>query len=106
MLNNAFAHFKSEIEPGEVQVALLELLHDAQSVQIVVEASAERAHQLVELTLPGMAERRMSDVVNERQRFGEVGVQVQGARHSSRDLRDFESVGQAVAKMVGKTSGE
>src|ERR1700686_2136133 len=53
-----------------------------------------------------MAERRMPDVVDERECFGEFSVQAKGASHSSRDLRDLEGMGQAVAKMIGKPGGE
>src|SRR5260370_6730954 len=106
MLDNAFAHLKSEIEPGKVQVALLELLHDAQRLQIMIEPAAERAHQLVELALPGMTERRMPDGVDECERFGEFGVQAERSGHSPGDLRDFEGMCEAVAKMIGEASGK
>src|SRR5260370_31488720 len=102
MLDNAFAHLKSEIEPGKVQVALLELLHDAQRLQIMIEPDAERAHQLVELTLSAVTERRMPEVVDECQGFGEFRVQAGRRSHRSGDLRDFEGMCEAGAKMIGE----
>ena len=67
MFDDAFAHFKREIETGKIQVALLEVLDNAKRVQIVIEVPAMLAHQFVQLAFARMAERRMADVVHERQ---------------------------------------
>ena len=48
----------------------------------------------------------MADVVNEREGFGEIGIDPQRARHRARDLRHFQRVRQPVAKMVGEAHGE
>ena len=48
----------------------------------------------------------MTDVVNQRERLGEIGIQVQRAGHGAGDLRDFECVRQPVAKMIGEARGE
>src|SRR5882762_10435520 len=69
MLDDALANFKGEIQTWKIEIALFELLNDAQRVQIVIEKTPVRAHQLVELSLAGMPERRMADVVDESQRF-------------------------------------
>ena len=75
MLDDAFADLKRQIQAGKIQVALLELLDDAQRLQIVIEAVAVRAQQLVELALSGVAEGRVADVVHQGQGFGEIGVE-------------------------------
>ena len=77
MLDDALADLKGEVQPGKIEVALFELIDDAQGMQIVIEMAAVRAHQLVELSLAGVTKRRMADVVDERKRFGELRVQAQ-----------------------------
>src|SRR6267143_375676 len=75
MFDDAFANFKAEIQAGKIEIALFELLDDAQRVQIVIEMAAVRAHQFVELSLAGVTKGRMADIVDESKRFGELGVQ-------------------------------
>ncbi len=106
MLDDAFAHLEGQVEPGEIQIPLLELLDDPQGMEIVVESSAVRAQQLIELVLARMAERRMADVVNQRQGLGQIGVQRERARDGARDLRDFQRMRQAIAEVVGESCGE
>ena len=93
---------KRQIEPGKAGVALLEALDDAQGVQIVIEALAEALHLPVQLLLAGMREGRMADVVGQRQRLGQILVELQHVGQGARDLRHFDGVGQAVAEVVGE----
>ena len=60
---------------------------------IVIEP-AGRVQRGVERLLAGMAERRMAEIVRQRQRFGQILVEPQRAGDDPRDLRDFEAVGQ------------
>ncbi len=60
----------------------------------------EFAHAGVEFVLTGMAERRMPQVVRQRDGFGQVFGQPQAARQRARDLGDFQAVGQAGAEQV------
>src|SRR6266478_6470216 len=106
MLDDAFANFKSEIQAGKIEIALFELLDDAQRVQIVIEMAAVRLHQFIKLSFAGVTEGRMADVVDESEGFGKLGVQAQRGSDGARDLRDFERVRQAVAEMVGIARGE
>ena len=82
------------------------MFDDVERVQIVIEAVAEFAHTQIQLLFAGVAKRRMADVVNQRERFGEIGIQTQGAGDRTRDLRYFQRVRQAVAKMIGEAGGE
>src|ERR1700693_561982 len=54
----------------------------------------------------GMAEWRMANVMNERQRLDKRGVQSQCVRNGASDLRYFDRVRQAIAKMIGETHGK
>jgi len=92
VLDDALANLECKVQSGKFRIALLELLDDAQCVQIVVEVPAERAQELVQLLLAGMAEGRMPNVVNKSERFGEFSVQLKRAGNGARNLRDFERV--------------
>ena len=106
MLDDAFAHFERQIQAGKIQIALLELLDDPQRLQIVIEAVSMLAHPLVELLFTRVAKRRVADVVHQRQRFGEIGVELERAGDGARNLRHLQRVREPVAKMVGKARGE
>ncbi len=106
MLDDALAHFKRKIEPRKIQIPLLELLDDPQRVKIVIEALSVLAHARIELAFACVSKWRMADVVDERESFGEIGIDPQRARHGARDLRNLQRVRQPVAEMVGEARGE
>ena len=58
------------------------------------------AHAFVQRVLPGMTERRMAEIVRERNGFDEIFVHAQIARDRTRDLRDFETVREARAEQI------
>ena len=62
---------------------VLEHVDDAQALFVVIEAAG---NQLVEDPLAGMAERRVAEVVAERDRFGELFVEPQHLGDAARDL--------------------
>ncbi len=100
MLRDAVAHFPREVEPAAV---VLEDVHDAQALLVVVEPAR---HEVVEDALAGMAERRVPEVVAERDRLGQLLVKVQHLRDGARDLRDLERVGQPRAIVVARRREE
>jgi hypothetical protein len=99
VLDDALAHAQRQIQPAKAGVALLKPGHDAQRVQVVVEAQAQAAQALVEGLFAGVAKGRMADVVRQRQRLGQLRIQPQRAA-SVRDLGHFQGVGQAAAEVV------
>ena len=106
VLDNSFPDLEGEIQSREIGVALLEGFHDAQRVQVVVEALPIFLHDLVQAFFPGVSERRMADVVSQRQSLHQVFVQSHESGHGARDLGDFNGVGQPVAEMIGKPRRE
>ena len=94
------------MSPGKFRVLLLEDFHDAQRVEIVIERIAVLPHQPVEFRLTRVAARRMADVVNQRKRLHQVRIQAQRLRHRAADLRDFQGVGQSIAKVIGIAPGK
>jgi hypothetical protein len=57
-------------------------------------------HRPVESFFSRVAKRRMPDIVNQPQSFGQVIVEPKLGSDGARNLRNFERVGQAVSKMV------
>src|SRR5260370_8863936 len=106
MLDYALAHLKGKIQARKIQIALLELFDNAQRVQIVIERTAVRSHERVQLPLSGVTKRGMGGVVHQREGFGKLGVEPQGGGHRASNLRHFQSVGQTIPEVVGETRGE
>ena len=96
---------KAEVQPVEERVAALELGDDAQALRIVVEALIGR-ERLVERPLAGMAERRVAEVVRERQRLRQVLVEPERAGDRAGDLRHLQRMGQPGAEMVALVADE
>ena len=76
---------------------VLEHVDDAQALFVVIEAAR---HEAAQHTLAGMAERRVAEIMPERDRFGQLLVEAQHLRDRARDLRDFERVRQPRAVMI------
>ena len=57
-------------------------------------------HACIERVLPGVAERRMAQVVRQCNGFDQIFVQIQDARDGAADLRHFEAMRQTRAKQV------
>ncbi len=106
VLHDALPHLESQVQAGKARITLLETLHDPQRVQIVVEAVAETSHQPVELLFARMRERRMADIVDQRQRFGQILIESEGDSGAARNLRHFDGMGQTIAEVVGQTGRE
>lgn len=103
MLQDAFAGLEAQVQAVELGVALFQFVDHAQALQIVLEAARLRrqlAHAGVELVLPGMAERRVPQIMRQRDGLGEILRNPQAARQRARDLGHFQAVGQAGAEQV------
>ena len=99
VLEDALARLVAEVESAETRVALFEQVDDAQRLAIVVEAAVV-AHQAVERAFAGVTERRVTEVVRQRDRLGEILVEPQRPRDGARDLRAFERVREPVAVVI------
>ena len=99
MLDQALERLPGEVEPVEARIFLFERGDHAQRLGVVVEA-AGAAHRGIERALAGMTERRMAEIVGQRQRLGEVLVDPKRAGDGAGDLRDFETMGEAGAVMI------
>ena len=75
-------------------------------MQIVIEEEAVLAHGRVERLFAGVSKGRVADVVDQGQSLHQVHVQAELGRDGAGDLRHFEGVGQAVAKVIGEAAGK
>ena len=90
VLDDAFQRFPGQVEPVELGIAALQRGHDAQGLGVVVEAAMGR-QACVERPLAGMAERRMAEIMRQRQRFGRSSSRP-SARASARAICATSSV--------------
>ena len=93
-MRDAVAHFPREVQPLAI---VLEHVDDAQALLVVVEPAG---NELVEHALARMPERRVPEIVAERDRLGQLLVQLQHLGDRSRDLRDLERVRQPRAVVI------
>ena len=105
MLDQPFERLPGQVEPVEGGVAPLERGHHPQRLGIVIEAAAG-LEAAVERALAGMAERRMAEVVGQRQRLGQVLVEPERARERAGDLGDLERMGEPGAEVIALVEDE
>ena len=99
MLEDPLAGLEAEVEAIEARVALLQLVDHPQALQVVLE-TAVGAHALVERILAGMAERRVTQVMRQRNGLDQVFIQTQGAGDRAAELRDFQRMRQPCAEQI------
>ena len=105
VLDQALQRFPGQIQAVEIRIAALQRGDDAQGLGIVIEA-AERGEAGIERALAGMAERRMAEIVGERQRLGEVFVETEPAGERARYLGHFERMREPRAVMIALVEDE
>ena len=89
MVHDAVAHLPRQVQALPV---VLEVVDDPQALLAVAERAAQERRERL---LAQMAERRVSQVVPERDGLRQVLVQAERARDRSGDVRDVERMGQA-----------
>ena len=99
MLQDALARLEHQVQAVEGAVALFQRVDHAQALQVVLEAAVV-LHAVVQRVLAGVAERRVAEVVRQRDRFDQVFVQPQRARDRAADLRHLEGMRQPRAEQV------
>ena len=96
MLRDSIADLPRQVEPAAV---IFEHVDDAEALVVMIEAAW---HQLIDHAFAGMAERCVSQIVPERNRFGQFLVETQDLGDRPGDLRDLERVCQARAIVVAR----
>src|SRR5580765_223446 len=106
MLDDPFPNLKGQVQSAKGRVADLEILHDAQRVQVVIEEEPVLAHEGVERLFPSVPKGWMPEIVHQGQRLHQVDVHMQGRGQRARNLRNLKGVCQAVAEMIGEAPRE
>ena len=108
MLDDGFPYFPGKIESGKARITGLEKVDHSQGVPVVIESAVSR-HQLGEFPFACVAERRMSDVMDESDRFHQILIEPQSTGDRPRNLSHFKGVGQTgsvvIPLMIGKDLG-
>ena len=99
VFENTLTRLEREVQAVELGIALLELIDNPQALQVVLEA-AKRGHAIVERILPGMAKRRVAQVVRQRNRLHQVFIEPEGTGDRAPQLRHLQRVCQPRAKQV------
>jgi hypothetical protein len=84
---------------------MLQQRHHAQSLGVVVE-TAVAIEAFIEGAFAGMAERRMAEIVRQRQRLGEVFLEAEPPRQRPGDLRYLERMRQPGPVMIALVEHE
>ena len=105
VLDDAFERLPGQVEPVEIGIAVFQRGHDPQRLGIMVEA-AMRLQAGIQRPLAGVAERRVAEVMGQRQRLGEVLVEPELARQRAGDLGHFQGMRQAGAVMIALVEHE
>ncbi len=93
VLDDALERFPCQVETVEGRIAPLKTRDHAQRLRVVIEA-AMRGEAAIERALPGVAERRMAEIMRQRQRLGEILVEAELAGDGAGDLRHLQRMGQ------------
>src|SRR5690348_7973315 len=99
MLGQSLERLPAGVEPVEIGIWRLEPGHQANAVGIVVEPAGVRQRGL-ERAFPGMAERRMAEVVGEAQGLGQILVEAKRSRDGPTDLGDLDAVREPDPEMI------
>src|ERR1700733_745595 len=106
VFDDPLADFESQIEPAKGCIACLKVFHDAQGVQIMVKKISMLTHGNIERLFTRVAKRRMADIMHQSEGLNQVDIQAELRRNRSRDLRNFQGVGQTITKMIGMAGGK
>ena len=93
MLDDPLERFPGQVEAVEIRIAMLQQGHDPQRLRVVVEA-AIRHRGSIQRPLAGMAERRMAEIMRQRQRLRQVLVEPELPGQRAGDLGHLEGMGQ------------
>jgi hypothetical protein len=104
VFDDSFSNAQRQIQSPMSGIALLKVLYDSQRMQVVVEASAMPLQAPVESPFAGMAKRRMTDVVHQRQRLRKSFIQPQNRCRSACNLGHLNRVRQPASKMIRRTA--
>src|SRR6266700_964240 len=99
VLDDTLERFPSQVEPVEFGIAMFQRCDDAQALRVMVKP-AMGFEAGVQCPLAGVAERRMAEVVSQRQRFRKVLVKTELPGQRAGDLRHLQRMREPGAVMI------
>src|SRR3989338_6682049 len=99
MLENAFARLVCEVEPIELWISQLQRVHNAQTLQVVLETTMGR-HAGIERILSGMPKGRVSQIMRQGNGLYQVFVDSQGPSDRAPELRHLQRMRQPGAEQI------
>src|SRR5689334_15134271 len=106
MLDDSFAYFKRQVQPAKCSVTLFEVLDYPQRVQVVVKKKSMAPHRHIQRFFSGMTEWGMSNIVHQSEGLNQINIESKLRGDGARNLRDFKSVRQAIAEVIGVAPGK
>src|SRR5205823_1518494 len=106
VFDDSLTHLEGQIQSPKSRVAKLEILHDPQGLQVVVERFTMSAHRRIQRLLACMSKGGMDDIVHQGKRLHQINIQAQLFGNRAGNLRNLDRVGQTIAEMVRVTAGE
>lgn len=97
MVADPVEDFPGQVKSGPIPFQIFDY---PKALFVVIKAPAIVLENVVENIFAGVAERSMSQVVSQGDRFGQVLVEAKGAGNGPGNLGDFQSVGQPGPEMV------
>ena len=105
VLNRSFKRFPGQVQAFKFRIVDFKFGHNLQRLDVVIKA-AEFFHGVLQAALAGMAERRMSEVMCQRDGFAKFFVQSQTFADGARNLRNFNAVRQPRTVVFAFVIGE
>ena len=99
MLEYALACLETQFDSVKSGIVFLEQVYCAQALQIVLE-TAVIPHAGIQGILPRMPERRVAQVVRQRNGLDQILVESQGTPNAAGNLRNFDAMRQPGAEQV------
>lgn len=99
MLRQAFQNLPAQVQPFVIGIGTLQAHQHPQRVGVMVE-TAVPGHGIRQGILARMAEGRVTDIMREAERLGQILVKAKGPGDYAADLRHLETMGQAGTVMI------
>ncbi len=99
MLGNAFQRFPGQVQPVELGIMPFQRGDDPDRLRVVVKPAVRR-HQRMQRILACVAKGRMPQIMRQRHRLGQLGVQVERRGHRAGHLRHLDRMGQPCDEVV------
>ena len=86
------------------RISLFKVLDDSQGMEVVIEPQPISLQATIQRTLPCVSERRMPNIMHQRQCLGKIDIEAERRTHLPRDLGNLNRVRQPTAEMIRRAA--